>query len=983
MFSHKTIVSESRDKYTIDEVTRQMSHKRNVKKYIQVLGLVGMILFILLHAQNMREMHKQVWNELEHGKKAVLAVKNPRVNYMTNPIGIDESDIFFSWEPSVEQKAYEIIVGKVSVSQKEERGLERTLVWDSGVRNTSQTLGIAYEGLPLEDGQRYEYTVFVFDDDDNLYCSEAAFFETAFVNGDPFNGADMISMSPEENIYEDGQAVYYTSFDLQKKGLQKATFYGSALGVYDAYLNGQRIGEDELKPGWTDYNDTLLYNTYDITSYLKEKNTIAAMVGTGWWCGRNGFGTYGYQQPAFVCQIILQYEDGSKQVINTNENWSYCKNTAVRFADFFNGETYDASAITTAQISEALPVSEADEKPVHISTSFTGEFKSFYGYNVKFLPEKNMSPKQAYIYSEVKQDGSDFGSVVVSDSQVTFPIELKKGEVLIVDLGQNMTGVPYVRYRAEKGTKIEIQFAEMLNDSGEKERGNDGPKGSLYRANYRSATTNVTVLAGGSEEAESYHPTFFYTGFRYLSLRADADITLEHLEGLFLGNSAPEIGTVDTDQELVTQLWKNASWSQRNNFMLVATDCPQRDERIGWMGDLCSFAETSMYMQELYSFYKKWMKDVRDAQTPEGAYTDTVPSTITTGSGNAGWAEAGILVPLSVYKKYGDVTLLREHYPSMQSYMDYLASISSYKPQDKRLGPLTTYGDWLSTQLSDSNLISVLWYEADALAMIEVAELLGERADERKYRSLHKKINAYMMETYAYKMPWNEKGAPRATEEIEYPLSQTEMLFLLRYAQLSKKQEQLIVAQLKQNIADHNYKVMTGFAGTPLLLPVLTEYGMTEEAYKILLCEENPSWIYSVLQGATTIWERYDSYTKEHGFADAAMNSFNHFNEGSVAQWMQESMLGIRVDLSQKYPITICPSIPSEKVDITCASGYYDSVYGRITCSWKKNKDGTITVSAIIPENTRAKVILPMNGMKEMIVSGGKYEWNGKYKLLE
>ena len=803
------------------------------------------------------------------------------------------------------------------------------------------------------------------------------------LNVDVFEGAEFICMHPEENIYENGQAAYYKTFEVETKGLQRATFYGRALGIYDAYLNGQRIGDDELKPGWTDYNDTLLYNAYDITSYIEERNTIASMVGTGWWCGRNAFGTYEYKQPAFICKITLEYEDGNTREITTGGDWNYTKNTAVRFADFFNGETYDFSKLSTRQISEGEEVPAEDVTPVSLSTDFKGNFQSYYGHNVKHVESLDCYPKQAYVYSEIQGDESDYGSVAVSRNvRKDEPVRLKAGETLIVDLGQNMTGVPWVEYDAPAGTRMEIQFAEMLNDSGEKERGNDGPKGSLYRANYRSATTLVTIMSAG-EGRETYAPVFFYTGFRYLSLTADRDVTLYDIKGCFIGNSAPVTGSITTGHDRIDRLWKNVMWSQRNNFTLVATDCPQRDERLGWMGDICSFAQTSMYNQNLYDFYKKWMRDVRDAQTPEGAYTDTVPSVITTGSGNAGWADAGILVPLSVYKTYGDIDLLREHYPSMKKYMDYLSSISSYKPEDKRMGPLTTYGDWLSAQYSDSNMISALWYQADAGAMKEIATLLGEKRDAREYAKLYEKINDYVMETYIYKMPWNRDGSERVREEIEYPLSQTEMLFLLRYSQLTGKQEQLIVADLKQDIEKNNYKVMTGFAGTPLLLPVLSEYGMTQTAYRILLCRENPSWLYSVEQGATTIWERYDAYTKEAGFADATMNSFNHFNEGSVAQWMYENMLGIRMDHSQEEPIILKPDIPADDTEITQVKGYYDSVYGRISFGWEKMDDDEVRIHAKIPEGARAKVILPLEEVDEMTISGGEYEWNGKYKLLE
>lgn len=956
-----------------------MLDRKNGKKYIQAVLVLALLGAVFFRVRSFEKMQQQVVGYVKNGISVeTVTVENPRVNYMENPVGIDSSDLFFSWEPQTTQTAYEIIVSR-----------DGEAVWDSGVVKSDETIRIAYRGPELADRTKYDYRIFVFDEEKQIQCSEPAYFETAYVNGTAFAQASLISMQLEENIYGDGQAVFYKTFTIDKNGLQRAVFYGSALGIYDAYLNGQRIGADELKPGWTDYNDTLLYNSYDITSYINETNTIASMVGTGWWSGRNAFGSYGYNQPAFICQIVLEYENGTTQTISTGEDWNYTKNTAVRFADLFNGETYDVSKLTTAQISAGEQVPEKDVKPVHISTDFKGEFKSYCGYNVKHIEALDCAPQSGYVYSEVREDDTDFGQIVIdrsyvcsqADAQDIFPLEVKNGETLIVDLGQNMTGVPYVEYVAPSGTQIDIQFAEMLNDSGEQKRGNDGPKGSLYRANYRSATTAVTVISGGAGR-ETYAPTFFYTGFRYLSLTADQDITLYNVKGLFVGNSAPTTGYVSTGCDQTDRLWQNVMWSQRNNFTLVATDCPQRDERLGWMGDICSFAQTSMYNQDLYSFYKKWMADVRDAQTPEGAYTDTVPAVITTGSGNAGWAEAGILIPLEVYKAYGDLELLQEHYPSMRKYMNYLESISSYKPEDKRMGPLTTFGDWLSTQLSDSNMLSALWYQADALAMAETADLLGENEDARAYKQLHKEINDYVMETYLYKMPWNRDGSERQ-EEIEYPLSQTEMLFLLRYSQLTEKQEQLIVADLKYDIEIHDYKVMTGFVGTPILLPVLTQYGMTETAYRILLCKENPSWLYSVEQGATTIWERYDSYTAENGFGNATMNSFNHFNEGSVAQWMYESMLGIRVDLTQEEPIVIAPQIPMSDIEITRVSGFYDSVYGRIELGWEKEEDGQVSVSLSVPENACARVKLPMEGMKEMVISGGEYVWKGNYKLLE
>lgn len=573
-----------------------MKQRITGKNIIQVAVLVFLLFCLIGYGYKSAEMQEQVFLSMNYGE--VCTVQNPRVNFVESPVGIDEQEILFSWEPAVKQSAYEIVVSG------EETG---ETVWNSGIVSSDATMNIPYEGKPLADCTRYTYTIFVFDEERNITRSKESFFETAYVTGEPFEQAQMISMNPEEIIYEDGQAVYFKEFapesckkpDSENKTLKKAIFYGTALGVYDAYINGERIGEHEWKPGWTDYGDTLLYNTYDITDYINTDgiNRIAAMVGTGWWCGRNGMGTYGFHQPAFQCQIVLSYTDGSQQVISSGADWKYYKDTAVRSADFFNGETYDATKVTTRDISLGKELPEDGIRDVCISEDFVGSYKSFYGYNVAHLPEKDCPVISMKVY------GSDWKE---KQAAAEFPLVLKAGETLIADLGQNMTGVPYIAYEAEKGTELEIQFAEMLNDNGEEARGNDGPAGSLYRANYRSARTTVRLSAAGNKA--DYRSTFFNCGFRYLSLTATGDVTVYDLKGCFVGNTSPGTGNIETDNEKLNRLYSNVCWSQYNNFSLVATDCPQRDERIGWTGDLLSFAATSLYNQDLYSFIGNGMR---------------------------------------------------------------------------------------------------------------------------------------------------------------------------------------------------------------------------------------------------------------------------------------------------------------------------------------------------------------------------------------
>lgn len=885
----------------------------------------------------------------------------PRVNYVENPVGIDTQQITFSWETDdFVQSAYRIVV-----EDEQER-----CVWDSKVVSGSDTIQIAYEGEPLSDLTRYRYRIFSYEEQ-TCYVSPEAFFETAYVNEDAFDGADFIAMQAEEDIYWNGQPVFYKTFNTGEAALEKAYFIGSALGVYDAYINGKRVGTDEYKPGWTDYQDTLLYQLYDVTDLVREQeeNHIAIQLGTGWWCGRNAFGTYGFHQPALIGKLLLVYADGTRQAVCTDASWRYCKDTRVQFADFFNGETVDLQKPGVEEISrgqiEGLTMREAAP-----SNDFTGTFRSYYGYQNRRREDLTRKMEAGYLYGETADNGSTFGEVVKEAEWNAEPedgIWIRKGQTLIVDLGQNIAGTVELTFSTGTENEIVIQFAEMCNDSGQEERGNDGPMGSLYRKNYRSAETTVRICTGAAEHV-TYSPSLFFTGFRYFSVTAAEDVWVSNLKGICIGNDSPETGSFTCDNEKINRLYENVRWSQRNNFTLIATDCPQRDERLGWTGDLQSFSTTSLYNQDLFSFYRKWDQDFMDAQTAEGAYTDTVPAVVTTGSGNGGWAEAGIMVPLHVYDKYGDKEELRRVYPSMKRYMAYLESVSSFSPDDKKMGPGTIYGDWLAAQETDSTFLSALWYAADASYMIKIAGILGENEDQKAYETLFAKLREYIGQTYLH-------------DGFAQEMSQTELCFLLRYHLLTERQETEAADALADSVKENEYRIMTGFAGTPILLHTLTECGMTPLAYRILLCEENPSWMQSISQGATTIWERYDSYTEENGFADFAMNSFDHFNEGSVAQWIYEDLLGIRVNLSEEVPIRICPNLPDAGIDLHEAQGSYHSVFGEIAVHWcivteegKRKAKFEIT----IPANVKARVRLPIKECEDKILSGGQWEFEGE-----
>lgn len=1008
-----------------------------MKKRVIRVGIVVFLLLVMLayanKLKNRNDIKKMTDAELTVLTKSDdFAVVSTKVEMLNNPMGLDISKPSFSWQiqsehPDKAQVAYRIEVMKLTNDNEQ-------MVWDSGFIKSEQTLYIPYGGEPLASHGNYSYTITCVNASMQAAVSEKGYFQTAYVEEQPFRDAKMICMQGEENVYDEGQAIFIKEFVLSDKPLKKATIYATALGIYDAYMNGKRVGNDELKPGWSDYQKSLYYNTYDITDLIcsdngngsleseskVKSNKIAVMLGTGWWCGRVGFGTYDYHKPAFICTIRLEYADGEIEEIHTDETWKYYKDTAVVSADIFNGEVYDANRLTTREASfpeEILLEQERDVekanmpevKDVVISTDFTGTYRSFYGSQVQNVKEFDRKPEHVVIYDSVSKNGTKYGEIIVKkessfiDENEQSVIPLKKGETAIIDMGQNMTGVPFISFTAPKGSEIKVDFAEMLNDSGSKKRGNDGPKGSLYTANYRSALSDLTIISNG-EEKQEYQPVFTYYGFRYLSVTATEDIVLHEIKGKFIGNSALDTGEIATDNEMLNRLYENVRWTQRNNFLHVATDCPQRDERLGWMGDLQVFAKTSLYNQDLFSFYKKWCQDAKDSQTKEGAYTDTVPTTITTGSGNAGWADAGISVPYNLYCMYGDKRFLEDSYESMQRYMDYLEGISNFSIEDGRVGALTTYGDWLGVEDSDKELISTLCYAKAAMQMEEIAKILDDSKAARKYKKLHEEIKAYFRKKYMTDGHISEAYR-----------TQSALALALMYDVLNEEQTETAVTDLKDKIVQADMTITTGFLGTPVILKALSQNGELALAYELLLQEKNPSWIYSIKQGATTIWERYDSYTIENGFADVAMNSFNHFNNGSVVQWMYEDMLGISVshmtdrkdiqnvvEMAERTNgkqnedekngmeqnrdgvpvISLKPGIllDLQKMPIHEVSGSYQSVYGKIEAAFTMNEE-RIIYQVTLPISCEAILTLPIydekgkQDEKTQILSGGSHQF--------
>lgn len=714
----------------------------------------------------------------------------------------------------------------------------------------------------------------------------------------------------------------------------------TALGVYCLYINGERVGNDEMLPGWTDYRCKVFESEYDITEMCRENNTFVCDIASGWWNGRISFGVYEFKPNAFAGEIEILYRDGRSELISSDESWQTMVGGQIRRADIWDGQYTDMT----------LPHPSVDpdyytwENAV-IFDGFEGEIVPFEGDDVRVRDELSLSPVCGYIYDGTVDNGSDMGEVnIVSDyNNGCKDIHVKAGEHLVIDLGQNMVGWPKYEITAERGTRVETLFAEMLNDSGDRSRGNDGPKGSLYIENYRSALARYIVVSSGNER-EICSPTHVFYGFRYIEIFADGDITLHSVKGEVVGSDITETGTFECDNDEVNRLYSNAVWGMRGNYLSIPTDCPQRDERLGWTGDTQIFCGAASYMADIERFMRKWLGDARDSQTTiDGAYSCVIPFLGWPECADAAWGDAAIIVPYRLWLMYGSKEIISEHYDSMESYMKHLERYGLD-------GPKPTFGDWLNYDVTDAKYISVCYYAYDALLMSRFSRIIGKDDRAEHYDDLRERIIAYWKEKYV------EDGALTVR-------TQTSHLLPLAFDMVDGEMKESFISELRKLITDNDYTLSTGFVGTGILNQTLSKVGLHDLCYSLLLQTKDPSWLYSVRQGATTIWERWNSYTKEKGFGDVSMNSFNHYSYGAVAEWFYSGICGINPDPDDPAFNTfiLAPNpdfrktLPSGQKRINSARATYNSRAGKIESGWK-NENGSFVYDFVIPDGACAKV---------------------------
>lgn len=828
-----------------------------------------------------------------------------RTEYRVNPMGITERRPRFSWKLGTEEKdtvqqSYHIVIKD-----------HDSIVWENGAESEESVL-IAYAGEALKDETSYDVTVEVTDNHGNMAVGEAS-FETGIFKPETFH-ANMITHNfPEE---ETACPIFSKSFTV-KGAVKRARIYATSRGVYEAYLNGKRIGEERMTPGWTSYHHRLQYQIYDITGMLREENEIEMIVGNGWYKGIMGFmltpNIYGNRVGAFA-EIHLEYEDGSREAICTDETWRVGIGE-IRYSEIYMGETIDTT------FNEAGKECGASRGTV-----------SVMDFDYATLTAQENEPVRITERIPAKE-------LIVTP----------KGEKL-VDFGQNLTGVVEVKVHGRKGQKIVIRHAEVLDKDG-----------NFYPETLRQAKSEDTYICNGEEQ--TFLPHFTFHGFRYICVEGMEELTLNQFTACVMHSDMEMLGDFHSSNGKVNQLQSNIAWGQRGNFLDIPTDCPQRDERLGWTGDAQIFSWTAAFNRNTALFFRKWMRDVSAESSLEKGVPHVVPNILGSYSSSA-WSDVAVIVPWVVYQTYGDKGILEENWKCMHEWVDYIRNQCG---ENKLWQTGFQYGDWLAldkeesadrTGATDRYMIANAYYLYVTELVRQAAEVLGLADEGKKYQELYDTtLEAFRQEYYT--------NTGRIVSE-----TQTGAILSLYFNLAREKDRERILQTLKTNIENHKNHLATGFVGTPYLCHTLSENGEHELASAIFMKEDYPSWLYAVNMGATTIWERWNSIMPDGSFDVSGMNSLNHYAYGSIGDWMYRKVAGVSQLMPGYKRFKIQPMFVKGMEE---AGVKFESVYGEIESKWSC-KDGKIRVFVKVPANTTAEIHLPE---KEDVftVGSGVYEY--------
>lgn len=763
-----------------------------------------------------------------------------------------------------------------------------------------------------------------------------------------------------------------TVFATSDTRITKARLYVTSRGIYEIYLNGKRVGNDYFNPGLTQYNKTHMYQTFDITDYLHSgKNALGAILSEGWWSGGATFtgdnwNFFGDRQ-SLLAKLVITYADGQEKVIVSEPStWQYFNKGPVLYGSFFQGEVYDAAKDAEIEGWSTAAYDASDWHPA-CEVALDGNIST----------EGNPNKPKVDNYSDFALTGQ-YGQTVKAIKELpALSVEEVRPGVFVYDMGQNMAGVPKISLSGMKpGTKINLRFAEVKYPELPEYESNAG---MIMLENIRAAMAQDIYITKGGEE--TILPRFTYHGYRFVEITGiEIPLPVEAVKGIVLSSIHELSSHYETSNTKVNKLWENITWSSYANFMSIPTDCPQRNERLGWAGDISVFSRTASYLADVSQFLRRYLRSMRDVQREDGRFPDIAP--LGGGFGGVLWGSAGITVPWECYQQYGDKVLLNEHYDSMKRYISYILN-ETIDPKTNLLVQYRAWGDlcdWLGLEDSrnDKSLLWEAYFIYDLELMHKIATVLGKTADAEWYRKLHSTRKAFFNKTYI------QPGTCKTVFSAFIPEkkgtlvdTQTSYVLPLVFGIIDEGNKPQFINNLIETITRENktekgrlcpsYSLMTGFIGTAWISKALSDNGFSDVAYKLLQQTSYPSWLYSVEQGATTIWERLNSYTHEDGFGgNNRMNSFNHYSFGAVGAWMYNRSLGIERD--ENFPgfkhFVLRPEVDTTG-GMTYAKGYYDSMYGRIESCWKQEDDKTV-YQYTVPANTTARLYLPTVSVKKI-----------------
>ncbi len=910
-------------------------------------------------------------------------IKDLRCEYLTNPCGLDSTSPRFSWiiesnQRGEKQTAYQIFVS----STPEFLAHDRADLWNSGKVVSGRQNQIEYAGSGLQSRMLCYWKVRIWDKSGKVSdWSRQASWSMGLLHPEDWV-ADYISFRDNTPVWKDTNALFlpparqYRRAFAATKAIKRATIYATALGIYELYLNGQRIGDARFAPGWTDYHLRAYYNTYDVTRLVKRgANAIGAWVADGWYSGYIGFGlytdigmerigryTYG-KTPALMAQLEIDYTDGTREIVPTDKSWKVTGEGPIREGDFLMGEYYDARKETTGWTNPGIDDSKWDW--AILASENDSVPTTFYEWANGASPGDEIKIKERPVELGFNRPArlEAYPGVPVRPTQELKPVAITSptNGVYIFNLGQNFAGVAQLKVKGPAGTVIRLRYGEMLY-----------PDGRLMTENLRRARATDFYVLRGDKHGETYTPRFTYHGFQYVEVTGfPGKPGKDAITGIVLGSDTPLTSSFECSDPMANRLFKNIVWTQRANFVDIPTDCPQRDERFGWMGDAQIYVHCATLNADVAAFYTKWLRDVMDAQRPNGVFPSYCPFPFQIGwDFGTAWCDAGIICPWTIWQAYDDTRIIKQCWPNMVKFMDWRMATST-----NFLGVVqgNDWGDWLSFgQKTPLDYIDTVYFAYTANLMSQMAEAIGHDQEAAQYHQWFEDIKAAFDKKYL-----KPDGSLTVDSETAYALA---LNMDLIPADLRSKSGKILADKLRNGETDDNSGMTTGFLGTRPLLPVLTSVGENDLAVKQFQTRKFPSWGYEVAQGATTIWERWNSYTKDHGFngadkkQNASMNSFAHYSFGAVCEWMLNDLAGIQSDGPGYDKIIIHPHPPApgsdaEQTPIHWVKAHYDSIHGHIESNWRRT-DNEFKLETKIPANTTATIYLPASSVDKITESG-------------